>query len=241
MADLLEFVEVRFPEKIDFGVEGGPQFFTSIVTTVGGHEQRNINWEEGRARYTSRHRLKDQTDMDELIAFFRARRGKAVGFRFRDFVDWCSDMPAVIANPVPDVDSNSPLPPAGAMTHQAIGTGDGLEVDFQLIKTYSSGPTTEDFVRQIKKPADDSPGASSSTAAVRMFVDGVEQTIGVDYTVNSLTGVVTFTSAPGSGLAITADYFFDVPVRFDIDQMDVSLDTFDIESWDGIRIVEILV
>ena len=38
-----DFREERFPEKIAFGFEGGPQFFTSVIATAGGFEQRNIN------------------------------------------------------------------------------------------------------------------------------------------------------------------------------------------------------
>lgn len=36
------------------------------------------------------------------------------------------------------------------------------------------------------------------------------------------TGIVTFTTAPENGAIITANFKFDVPVRFDTDMMDVT-------------------
>jgi uncharacterized protein (TIGR02217 family) len=41
--------------------------------------------------------------------------------------------------------------------------------------------------------------------AVTVYVDGVVQTPGVDYTVDLSTGKVTFTTAPASGARVTAD------------------------------------
>ena len=38
--------------------------------------------------------LKKQAQIDELIAFFRARRGKAYGFRFKDWTDYKATGPA---------------------------------------------------------------------------------------------------------------------------------------------------
>ena len=39
-----------------------------------------------------------------------------------------------------------------------------------------------------------------------IYVDGVAKTRGTDYTINNTTGAIGFTAAPGSGLAVTADY-----------------------------------
>lgn len=40
----------------------------------------------------------------------------------------------------------------------------------------------------------------------------------------STTGLITFTTAPAAGIAITAGFEFDVPVRFDTYALDVTLD-----------------
>jgi len=109
------FHEVRLPEDIDFGVTGGPRFKTTIFESAGGFEQRNIDWSQARAEYTIGKNLNDETDLATLIAFFNARRGRAYGFRFKDFSDF------QISGP------------------QTIGTGDGSTTDFQIFKQYSSG------------------------------------------------------------------------------------------------------
>jgi uncharacterized protein (TIGR02217 family) len=119
------FHEVQFPPKIAYGASGGPQFNTSIITTFGGFEQRNVNWQKARGRWDISTGIKNKTDMDTVIAFFRARFGKAYGFRFKDW----SDFQAV---------------------GQVIGTGNGVLTTFQLTKLYTSGGNS--YSREIKKP-----------------------------------------------------------------------------------------
>jgi uncharacterized protein (TIGR02217 family) len=73
------FHEVRFPDNIAYGATGGPEFATTVVATGSGHEKRNVNWAEARGRWDVASGLKKQAQIDELIAFFRARRGRAYG------------------------------------------------------------------------------------------------------------------------------------------------------------------
>ena len=77
------FHEIRFPDNIAYGATGGPEFATTVVVTGAGHEQRNVNWAEARGRWDVASGLKNQAQLDELIAFFRARKGRAYGFRFK--------------------------------------------------------------------------------------------------------------------------------------------------------------
>jgi uncharacterized protein (TIGR02217 family) len=67
------FHEVRFPDNIAYGATGGPEFATMVVATSAGHEKRNVNWAEVRGRWDVASGLKKQAQIDELIAFFRAR------------------------------------------------------------------------------------------------------------------------------------------------------------------------
>jgi uncharacterized protein (TIGR02217 family) len=62
--------------------------------------------------------------------------------------------------------------------------------------------------------------------SVKLCRDGVEATSG--WTVDTTTGVVTF-----------ADFNIDVPVRFDSDQMDVTIHTYQLGSWGRIVLVEL--
>ncbi len=197
----MAFIETRFPVDIAFSSSGGPEYSTDIVIVQSGHEQRNANWSQARARYNVAHGVKTQAQLDALIAFFRARKGRADGFRFKDWADY-------------------------KVTGQNIGTGDGTATVFQLKKTYTSGSGNE--TRTITKPV-------SGTLAV--YKNAVLQTSG--YTADTTNGQITFSIAPANGVAITADFEFDVPVRFDTDRLSASLDTYGSHSWNEIPIVEV--
>lgn len=195
------FHEVQFPPKVAYGASGGAEFNTSITTTFSGFEQRNVNWQKARGRWDISTGIKTKTDMDILQAFFRARYGKAYGFRFKDW----SDYQAV---------------------GQTLGTGNGTQTAFQLTKTYTSGAYS--YSRDIKKPV---------TGTVKIYLNAVLQ--GAGFSVDLTTGIVTFSAAPGAGVIVSADFDFDVPVRFDTDTLAVRADGPGIFVWDAIPIVEI--
>jgi len=68
-------------------------------------------------------------------------------------------------------------------------------------------------------------------------IDGVEATSG--WSVDTTTGIVTFTSAPAAGATITVGFEFDVPVRFDTDTLDITLDIERLGSITSIPLLEI--
>ena len=78
----------RFPENLSYGAMCGPEFQTEVIVVNSGFESRNINWQQARARYDVGHRGRTRAETDALIAFFRAVKGKAHGFRFRDWTDY---------------------------------------------------------------------------------------------------------------------------------------------------------
>ncbi len=199
----MAFHSVRFPDDISYGSRGGPAYSTDVVMAISGHEQRNSNWAQARARYNVAHGVKNQEQLDALIAFFRARKGRAHGFRFKDWTDY-------------------------SMTAEVIGTGDGATTEFQLTKSYESGGEYD--VRDITKPV---------SGTVNIYVNGIEQLSG--WTMDYTTGIVTFSSAPAAELIIAADAEFDVPVRFDTDQLSASLDAYGLRSWSDITLIEIRV
>lgn len=197
----MAFEEVRFPTDISYGSSGGPEYSTDIVEIASGFEQRNSNWQQARARYNVAHGVKTKAQLDALIAFFRARKGRANGFRFKDWSDYQA-------------------------TNSAIGTGDGSTQTFQLAKAYISGSTTE--TRHIRKPV---------SGTITVYVNGTAQTSGVS--VDTTTGVCTFTSPPVNAATITADFEFDVPVRFNTDRLSATLDQYGSHSWNEIPLIEI--
>ena len=72
---------------------------------------------------------------------------------------------------------------------------------------------------------------------MRVALGGAELMSG--WSVDATTGIVTFDSAPGAGAPVTAGFQFDVPVRFDTDQLDVTLDLERLGSITSIPLVEI--
>jgi uncharacterized protein (TIGR02217 family) len=196
-----DFVEIRFPTDIAYGSSGGPAFSTDVTISQNGYEQRNSNWQQARARYNVAHGLKTRVQMDALIAFFRARHGRAVGFRFKDWSDYQANT-------------------------QGIGVGDGMRREFQLIKRYGSGG--QEQIRPILKPV---------VGSVEVRVNDLLQTSGVS--VDTSNGVVSFVTAPVNGAIITASFEFDVPVRFDTDALDVTLEEIEAFTANAIMLVEL--
>jgi uncharacterized protein (TIGR02217 family) len=208
------FHEVQFPVNLSFGSSGGPERRTEIVTLTNGFEERSTPWEHSRRRYDAGLGMRSLDDLGEVIAFFEARRGQLHGFRWKDWADFKSTAPS---QPVTAQD-------------QFIGQGDGVRKDFRLSKTYVSGTGT--YQRPIAKPV---------ATTVRVAVGGVEKVLGVDWTLAAATGTVTFAVAPAPGAVLTAGFEFDVPVRFDTDRIQTSIDAFQAGDVPSVPVVELRV
>lgn len=214
MPALVPFHEVRFPTEIAFGSSGGPERRTEIVTLASGHEERNTRWADSRRRYDAGYGIRSLDDLHAVIAFFEERRGRLYGFRWRDRIDFKSCPPGTVVTP----------------TDQTIGAGDGTTATFQLAKRY--GALHAPYSRTIRKPA---------SGTVRVAVDSVEKTQGSDWSCDLTTGIVTFQSGaiPGNGTAVTAGFEFDVPVRFDIDRLEINLTSFAAGDIPALPLVEV--
>ena len=188
------FEEVRLPTDVLYSSTGGPQYLTYVQVSEGGQEQRSSVWQIARHSYVINY-VKQESDRDSLFDFFHAMRGRLIGFRFKDWNDYKS------------VGSTDTI----GFEDVAIGSGDGIETEFQLIKAYPKG--NQLYNRDIVKPV---------LGTVRVGVDGVELTETVDWTVDTVTGLITFAVAPLDTLIITAGFEFDVPVRFDTDHMNLA-------------------
>ena len=206
----MAFHEIRFPDNISRGARGGPEWRTQIAELASGDEERNASWANSRRRYDISYGIRRADDLDAVVQFFEARNGRLHGFRFKDWGDYKSCRP-----------SESP-----AATDQLIGTGDGVQTAFQLVKRYTSGAQT--WVCAITKPV---------AGTVRVALGDTPQPSG--WTVDPATGVVTFAAAPGSGVTVRAGFEFDVPVRFDSDTLDVTLDIERLGSITSIPLLEI--
>lgn len=114
------FDDVRFPIALGREASVEPAFSTAVVTGAGGAEQRNSDWSNARLRFDAGPGLRGEEDLHALIAFFRARRGAAVGFRFEDPFD----------------NSSNGMTGEPGAADQTIGTGDGARTEFALVKHY---------------------------------------------------------------------------------------------------------
>jgi uncharacterized protein (TIGR02217 family) len=205
------FEEVSLPLPFALGASGGPQRRVDIVALGSGREIRNTPWAHARRCYDIGGAVRTLDEMHALISFFEARRGKLVGFRFRDPFDCKSCAP-------------SASPSRG---DQELGVGDGTKTGFQLVKAYGAGDAA--YTRPIRKPV----GGS-----VRVSVDAVELAAEA-FSVDSL-GLVTLEVAPPDGARICAGFVFDTPVRFDVDRLDLALDGFGAGRAPSVPLVEIL-
>lgn len=90
-----------------------------------------------------------------------------------------------------------------AVTGQMIGTGDGTTVVFQLARSFGG------FIEPVLAP----------NAVGAVYLAGVAQSPS-NYSVDSTTGLLTFTTAPASGAAVAADFSYWFRCRFAEDTVD---------------------
>jgi uncharacterized protein (TIGR02217 family) len=107
-------------------------------------------------------------------------------------------------------------------TDQVIGTGDGVTKSFYLKKSYGI------VQRPIEKPV---------SGTVKVAVGGVERSLG--FSVDTTTGLVSFTTAPAVGALVTAGFEFDTPVRFDADRIDLTLESANSGRIAAVALIEI--
>jgi len=209
-----DFHEVRFPLDVSLGSRGGPVRRTDVVTLASGREHRNSRWAHSRRRYDAGLGVRTLDALHGVLAFFEERRGRLHGFRFRDRVDHRSGPPSRAVGPL----------------DQRIGTGDGTTRTFALVKAYGTGAAA--YARPIAKPIG---------GTVRIAAAGIEQAVGGAFTCDPATGLVTFATASAAGAAVTAGFEFDVPVRFDTDELDIDLSAFEAGEVPSIPLIEIVV
>jgi uncharacterized protein (TIGR02217 family) len=156
-AEVQAFDAVDFPLSIGREAMVVTEFSTQIVASPSGHEQRASEWAEARMRYDAGPGVRSESDVRTLAAFFRARRGAARAFRFRDPFDHGSA-----------ADGGAP-----GSADQLLGTGDGSKRRFVLIKRYGAGAAVQE--RAIRLPVAGSVRVSvngTETAAFSLTADG---------------------------------------------------------------------
>jgi uncharacterized protein (TIGR02217 family) len=205
----------RLPEGIERGSKFGPSFRNVIQEAISGNEQRFAQWSKCRGVGDLSYGLLTSSDplgdFAAILALWRAHFGSLYPFRFRDWSDYTA-------------------------TDELFGNGDGSTTSFQLVKTYDPSQIllgsagTLFYVRSITLPAGD----------LTIKIDGVTQTLGSDYTVNDSSGIISFASSPSGSTNVTWSGEFDIPVRFDTDQLPVIMNESDLAAIQSIPIKEVI-
>lgn len=200
----MAFLDRVFPRDIAAHVTGGPERRVDIVSLASGAEERNARWKNSRRSFDAGFAIRCVDDLAQVVAMFEEAGGPLHSFRFRDWTDFSSAATST-QNPTPG--------------DQILGQGDGITTTFQLAKIYGA---LVPYTRTITKPI---PGS------VVLALDGVPQ--GSGWGVDNLTGLISFTAAPASGVEITAGFLFDVPVRFNAQQLALDLAFFSEDDGHG--------
>lgn len=170
----------RFPEKISYGAAGGPEYRTQVVQMASGFEVRNQNWSVARMSWDVAHGLKNQTDLDELLAFFRGTaKGKANSFRFKDWGDFSA---SYLQGRLGVIGQTG--------VFYLAGTGSGTP-SYQLGKRYLSGSQYED--RETKKIV-----AASYTIYRNYPTTVTEGGAAGNFSIDIDTGIVSFVADASS-------------------------------------------
>jgi len=221
------FHEVRFPTSISYGSSGGPGFSTRIIESDSGDETRIGRWAQARRKYNVAFGVKSHTDLATVRDFFLARRGPLYGFRYRDFHD-CTSTATGVANELGGASLTNVDQVVVRVSDGGL-VGNGIAKTFQLRKVYTSGSGS--LTRTIVKPV---------VGTTIVALNGVSQPTG--WNIDPSSGIITFTTAPGDGVVVSAGFEFDVPVRFGIEVDDAflsNIDQFGHGSMQDIPLVEI--
>ncbi|NJM50620.1 MAG: DUF2460 domain-containing protein [Sphingomonadales bacterium] len=201
------FDDILFPLEIGARASSTSEFSTQIATTLSGHERRNSDWSDARQSYDVAPGISSDAALAQLVGFFRARRGAAKAFRFRDPFDYSSN--------------GMTAPPTQA--DQLLGEGDGITTRFALVKRY--GEDGEAQLRQISRPVEDSILVAVNGQAAQGW--------------QAENGHIIFGDAPANGAVISAGFYFDVPVRFAEDRIEVSRFSFGAGEMPSVPLIEV--
>ncbi|MCE2992942.1 MAG: DUF2460 domain-containing protein [Alphaproteobacteria bacterium] len=82
------FSNIRLPEYLSLGAVGGPEYSTIVHSISNGYEERIMQWQHPKYRFNLSAAIDSKQELEELIAFFIAHKGKAISFRFKDWNDY---------------------------------------------------------------------------------------------------------------------------------------------------------
>lgn len=201
-----DFEDIYLPDSLlRIAFTSSPRTSTTMTAVSSGHEQRNKNWKHPLRRMVSPGNIDSDDKLEDCKDHWLVMGGPFLTFPFKDPLDFASKR-------LPKAN----VAPALTPIDQAFGVGDGILKTWQLKKTYQRGTRT--YVRNITLPI-----VSSVLVAMNGLPPGTGEPDlpGGPYTwsVDRITGDVTFDHEVHSGIVLTAGFLFDVPVRFEADDI----------------------
>lgn len=218
----MRFRDIYMPSRVPgFPCISVPSFSTTLTEAESGDERAQQNWSQALHTFRLPKAIREHAVYEALKTHWYAMRGPASLFPFRDPLDFAS------------VDLNCPnVAPTLTRFDQEIGTGDGSETQFQLVKRYEVG--SEIYTRRIQLPVE---------STVIVGIDGTTPDLatGGPYTVSVQRegGLVTISPAPDPGHIITAGFLFDVAVRYEQDNtLEGILESMHVSGNADLRLIE---
>lgn len=216
------------------GATGGPEYANTIIhNPATGIYKVNVNRYDFQQVWNISTDLLTSTQLDYFMEFWGGGFGSAYGFRVCIISDFF-------------------------VVDEVLGTGDGVQTVFPLIKNYSRPGATHNYSRRIIKPVVNAllggggvtlyePNGTTTRAiptvrgagrGVPAFVVKKNGVLTTAYTVDNTTGKITFTTAPAAGVVVTWSGEFDTPMRFMMNGFQVKPDvSSDVQ---GLLLCEIL-
>jgi uncharacterized protein (TIGR02217 family) len=190
----VSFHDIQMPTVFSSGSLFGAGFNTKLVELRNGQGTATQFWPNGRRRFNIGRNIAAIADsaaqaraLTTLFTFYLARGGRANTFRFKDWLDYATTSTGMTGGTNPAVTAIDQTLVALSATQ------------FQMVKRYTSGPTT--IVRALTMLV---------SGTVLVSVNDVTQSSG--FTVDLISGVVTFTAAPAG--TVKGGCQFDVHARF---------------------------
>lgn len=234
--------DIQLPARLAAGTKGGPGFRTKLLDSDSGAEARPTAWgpTQSRIEYDISKAVSSREDVADILSMYRATRGAACGWRFKDLTDWSTsrnhNVLPELAHPLDRSIMDPPIT-------------DGVTRAFQLQKIYVDPSNSVAHIRKITrptKPADPDYLLVFYLNGSPFWANGLSLLPGLHVAVDYDTGLTywdldTIGPIPGP-LLIEAAFTFHVPSRFDLETdrgLRISWDEADQFSLDALGVTEI--
>ena len=217
------------PRNIAYGSSSGPETLADVITTTSGYRHTNLLWDQYLRRLSLSYPNRTPVNAGVILKVFELV-GVVDTFLQRDHGDWNTtdgDM-RLRADAGENAVTKDDQPMRNTVTLTLLG--DGTTKTFQMTKRRVQD--TASHLRIITKPQTTGP-------VVLIALDGVLQTLTVDYTINHSTGVVTFSTAPLNGVAPTWGGAFFIPVAFVKPRFQQQIPAIDIHKIFALELTEV--